>query len=178
MWLGPRRKTLFAWRKSRDLYAHAAQGPEYSYPACLYPGMCRYRVSKAPRSTDTGEERWQVRVKEREEKETHGAMTALASGMGGLCPSIDAGTCSNHPSSSSESTTASAVYQDPAWSAARVPLRAIALDSKSGERDNEKGGGKCWLGEACEAEGESGLCAVYVVDAVDGRCRSYAGNNG
>ena len=57
---------------------------------------------------------------------THGAMTALAPGMGRVCPSTDAGTLSSHPSNSSESSASSDVYQDPAWSAARVPLSAIA----------------------------------------------------
>jgi len=32
---GPKRKIRLALERSRDLYAHAAAGPEYEYPACL-----------------------------------------------------------------------------------------------------------------------------------------------
>lgn len=65
-------------------------------------------------------------------------MTALAPEMGRLCPSTTVGTLSSHPSNSDESSASSAVYQDPAWSASRVPLSAIASVGTRNERKLKK----------------------------------------
>ncbi len=92
---GPRRKIRFAFERSSDLYAQAAAGPEYEYPACLdtirmgsFKGMI--------------------------EKLTHGAMMILAPGTGSSFPSIDEGTWASHSSSSLESVEARDEYHDPA----------------------------------------------------------------
>lgn len=68
----------FALERSRHLYAHAAAGPEYEYPACL---DCIRRKSLVARDVDLL---------------THGAMITLAPGIGSCFPSISPATWPSH----------------------------------------------------------------------------------
>jgi hypothetical protein len=56
------------------------------------------------------------------EKLTHGAMMILAPGTGSSFPSMEAGTCASHWSSSLESVEARDEYHEPAWLATLVVI--------------------------------------------------------
>lgn len=59
---------------------------------------------------------------ERTERLTHGAMMILAPGTGSFFPSMEAGTCASHSSSSLESVEAREEYHEPAWLATLVVI--------------------------------------------------------
>ncbi len=85
------------------MYAQAAAGPEYEYPACLLYVKYLGKTEEA-------------------RKLTHGAMIVRAPGIGNCFPSIEAGTCASHWSSSHESVDAREEYHEPAWLATLVVI--------------------------------------------------------
>lgn len=96
-----------ALERSSDLYAHAAAGPEYEYPAWLLETVS-----------------WYCKQAARPEKLTHGAMMTLAPGIGKGVLSMAEGTCESHWSSSVERVEAREEYQEPAWLATLVVMLA------------------------------------------------------